>query len=238
MTLRVRITRRKSRGQDNIDRMTPRGPIRYEGWAAFAPEDPKLSRTTLSPTRAVLVLAATAYLAFLWFDAAGVRGALRFEPRPLRFFTQAACLFPRASQAAIDYRAEGYRCSDSTWVEIDTAPYFPIDADNKENRFTRAMHFFRQNRPTMRALDEWLVHRYNADASWHTMTSSAASDIGAIGGIRLSSVRIPIPKPGEPVTRFEHRPLDHYPSDQVKRWYHTPERMVVERCERLRSGGE
>lgn len=127
-------------------------------------------------------------------------------------------------------------------MEIDTAPYFPIDADNKENRFSRVMHFFRQNRPTMRALDDWLVRRYNADASWRTMTSSAAADAKApsdwIGGIRLASVRVPIPKPGEPVARFEHRPLDQYPSDQVKHWYHTPERTVVERCERAKSGAE
>src|SRR6185369_16131667 len=82
------------------------------------------------------------------------------------YFTQLAALFPGAARHAIDYRVEGYRCRDKTWVEIDVWPWFPIDAGNKENRFYRVIHFYgdaHPHRQTMRALDEFIVGRYDAD---------------------------------------------------------------------------
>ena len=73
-------------------------------------------------------------------------------PRPARYFTQVACLFSEAARAAIDYRAEGFSCEHRAFQEIDVRAYFPIDHDSKENRFYRALHFYREDRTTMRAL--------------------------------------------------------------------------------------
>ena len=58
-------------------------------------------------------------------------------------------------------RRLGVRAS-GRWARADTRAYFPLDPDDKENRFQRVMHFFRDNRPTMHALDEYLVRHHNA----------------------------------------------------------------------------
>ena len=46
-------------------------------------------------------------------------------------------------------------------------PYFRIDADNKENRFQRALQFYRKNRNVMRALEDFIVARHNATGATH-----------------------------------------------------------------------
>jgi hypothetical protein len=166
---------------------------------------------------ALRALAGT-YLVCVVLDGAGCTAPARFLPRPIAFFTQVSVLFPKAAYFTIDYRAEGFRCKDATWVELDTRPYFPIDPDDKENRFNRAMHFFRENRKTMQALDKYLVHENNTHADER------------IGGVRMLSLRIPIPKIGTSFERYTRYPLAHYPESERQYFYHTTDSLRARRC--------
>ena len=103
-------------------------------------------------TIALRVLAG-AYLAGVWFDGVGSTLPSHLLPRVPNYFLQVAALFPRAATMTIDYRAEAWVCADRKWEELDTRPYFPLDPEDKENRFQRVMHFFRQDETTMHALD-------------------------------------------------------------------------------------
>ncbi len=150
--------------------------------------------------------------------ALGGMGWNRTElPGPVRFFTETSCLFPRAGTMAIEYRAEGYLCTGKRWVPIDVRPDFPIHAENKESGFHRAMYFFRREARVMHALDDYLVARNMARGK-------------ELGGVRLSSIRIPFPELGGDVERFRYRPIDEYPPKWHKAWYRTPQRRVKERC--------
>jgi hypothetical protein len=161
---------------------------------------------------------AAVYLASIGLDGSGCSWPTDVLPRPLAFFTQVSVLFPKVAYATIDYRAEAWVCSRQEWVELDTRPYFPGHPDDKENGFNRVMHFFRENRKTMQALDRYLVRSHNA-----------ASE--RIGGVRLLSLRIPIPKVGTPFERYVRRPLSYYPQAERKNFYHTPESVRAKRCE-------
>lgn len=178
----------------------------------------------------VLGVLGALYLASILLSAAGSSLPERILPRPLLYFTQVARLFPGAARFSIDHRAEGFRCSDRKWVEIDTRPYFPISADNKENRFYRAMHFFRQHRPALQSLDEFLVTRHNARFSAGITEGTAG---GRIGGVRLSSLRLPLPEPGQRFPRYERRPLDTVPEELRKVRYYTPQSKRSARCEEV-----
>jgi hypothetical protein len=133
------------------------------------------------------------------------------------YFAQIAALFPHASPRVIDYRAEGWSCTDRKWAEIDVRPYFPVDQDNKESRFQRALQFYRRNRTVMRALDDFVVDHWNDHHD-------------KIGGVRFLSLRIPYPKPGERVRSYAWEPLSHFPQDQRHDWYWTPKSRRAERC--------
>ena len=152
---------------------------------------------------------------------------------PIAYFTQIAALFPGAAGHAIDYRVEGYRCRDKVWTELDVRPYFPIDADNKENRFYRAIHFYgdaHPHRQTLRALDELIVSRYDGDL----IDAAARGQAGdPIGGVRFVKLHVPFGKPGDGSPRYERKPLDAYPDDQRKHLYYTPESKREERCNRI-----
>ena len=74
-----------------------------------------------------------------------------------------------------------------------------IDADNKENRFHRALQFYRKERKVMRALEAYLIRSNNASSSRPK-----------IGGARFLSLRIPYPKLGDHVEPFERKPLTSY----------------------------
>jgi hypothetical protein len=166
-----------------------------------------------------------AYLVGVWLDGTGTGIPAKVLPRVANYFVQVSALFPWASPVSIDYRAEGYVCSEGEWRELDTRPYFPIDPEDKENRFNRVMHFFRDNRPTMQALDSYLVDSH----------ASGKHDDGiphdrALGGVRLSSLRIPIPPPGAPLERTSRKPLPFYPDEQRKVFYHTPRSKLSQRC--------
>lgn len=170
--------------------------------------------------RYALVALAGLFLADVWLDAVGSTLPSKILPRSLLYFGQIAALFPHAGEKQIDYRAEGYSCADHKWVEIDPRPWFPIDADNKENRFYRAVQFYRENRKVMRALDEYIVGHYNAS---HDAEKK-------IGGVRILSLRIPLPPPGTKIDPYKREELAKYPEDQRHNWYWSPGSMRRERC--------
>jgi hypothetical protein len=185
----------------------------------------------LAAPKVVLGLIAAVYLVTVFAEAAKAGTAAKVLPAPLAYFTQLAALFPRASHGAIDYRAEGWVCRDRKWIEIEPRKWFPIDAENKENRFYRAMYFYHLHRQTMRALDDFIVDHYDADAR-----DQAAAGTGAppeIGGVRLTRVIVPLGTPGEPEARYARKPLGEYPEDQRKELYWTPESKREERCARI-----
>ncbi len=172
----------------------------------------------------ILTLVAVAYFACIWLDAAGSRLHERIFPAALTYFTQVAALFPKAAMDVLEYRVEGWDCASARWREIDARIDFPMDADSKENRFYRVLHFFRQTRPVMRALDEFLVSRHNA------RVSLGGERIGFIGGIRTQSIRVPLPKPGDKSQPYRRLPADSYPTDEHHYWYWTPGSRRAERC--------
>ena len=168
--------------------------------------------------RYALVAIAGLYLADVWLDGVGSNLPGKVLPRSLLYFGQIAALFPHAGEKQIDYRAEGWVCAERKWVEIDPRPWFPIDADNKENRFYRAVQFYRENRTVMRALDEYVTKHHNA-----------AHD-RKIGGVRILSLRIPLPPPGAKIDPYKREELAKYPEDQRHNWYWSPGSMRRERC--------
>jgi hypothetical protein len=99
-----------------------------------------------------------------------------------------AALFPKAATHSIEYRAQGYTCSGPI-REIDLRPYFPIHADDKENRFSRAMHFVRDEPTAMEALEAYVMREYNR------------SETDKIGGVSFVGLYVPIPALGTPFSR-------------------------------------
>jgi hypothetical protein len=175
--------------------------------------------------RVALLTCGAAYLVGVWLDGTGSGIPAALLPRTANYFVQVAALFPRAAVASIDYRAEGFVCGDGTWMELDTRPYFPIDSDDKENRFNRVMHFFRENRTTMTALDSYLVENHNSGRREDGIPHGRP-----IGGVRLSSLRIPLPSPGDQLERTSRRPLSFYPDDERQVFYHTPRSRLSQHC--------
>ena len=187
----------------------------------------------MNVTRVALRVLAGTYLAGVWLDGVGSTLPSRMLPRVPNYFLQIAALFPRAATMSIEYRAEAWVCADRQWEELDTRPYFPLDPEDKENRFQRVMHFFRQDEKTMHALDAYLVERH---ASGRGL--DGIDPVKAIGGVRLLSLRIPLPKPGEPLERNHRLTLSAYPDDERHVFYHTPRSKAVERCGTAGEGSE
>jgi hypothetical protein len=188
-------------------------------------EPDEIARAWQAPlaTRVLTVVAAV-YFGSIWLDAMGSNLHTRLLPNTLTYFTQVAGLFPNAALATIEYRVEGWDCAGNRWREIDPRTDFPMDADSKENRFYRALHFFRQSRPVMHALDEFLVDRHNARAR------DGREEVGLIGGIRTQSIRVPLPQPGQKIERYARLPADSYPEGQRHYWYWTLTSRREERC--------
>lgn len=158
----------------------------------------------------LLMGASVIYLAGLFFDGVQPKTSRALLPASVLYFVQATCLFPHAALAAIDYRLEGWDCDAQSFRELDPTPYFPIHANDKESRFYRAAHFHRRNRPVMEALERYVLEQEHARSSTRW------------GGIRVSSIRTPLPEPGEPVRRWARAPLSDVPADHVKHWFYTP----------------
>jgi hypothetical protein len=168
--------------------------------------------------RLALVAVAFVYFAGILLNAAGAP-LEEILPRPLLYFMQIARLFPNAVEVVTEYRAEAYDCETRHWTELDVRPYFPLRADDKENRFDRAMFFYRRSAPVMKALDDYLVSANNL----------AGRPI--IGGVMLLSLRIPVPAPGQVLEPYRRRPLTDYPADERKYWYRTSRDDLSARCD-------
>jgi hypothetical protein len=168
--------------------------------------------------RRTLIAVAAAYLTLIWLEAAHQRPPL---PDTLRFFVDSAGLFPDKSEKAIDYRVEVWRCDSSKFVELDVASVFPIHGGDKENLVTRALYFHRHNEKVLRALDDYIVAR-----------------VDGAGGVRFSSLRIPIPARGERSQPYAHTPLDEVEANassthiEKHLWYTTPDDLIASRCAR------
>jgi hypothetical protein len=134
------------------------------------------------------------------------------------FFTEATCLFPEAATYVIEFRLETWSCRDAAWQASDPRPLFPIEADSKESRFQRLGHFYQRHKQVMSSLDEWIVERLGSRGE-------------RVGGIRVVKVLRPIPAPGAPIPRHEHRPLDPIPVDQRRDMYVTPAIDRRNRCD-------
>jgi hypothetical protein len=141
--------------------------------------------------------------------------------RPAAFFTEATCLFPRASAFAIEYRLEVWPCG-RRWEPIDPRPYFPIQPDDKESRLQRLGYFYERNRPAMQALDAYIATRHAAGAD--------DGVTGMIGGIRLFKIVRPFPSAGEPVDRYRFEPRAPVPAEQRREVYYTPGPERKRRC--------
>src|SRR5262249_31946166 len=134
-------------------------------------------------------------------------------PALVQHFVEAPGLFPHAAIDIIDYRLEVWSCRDQAFHEIDTTPYFPMRPDDKENRFKRLAQFYHSNPKVLDALDSWL----------------AARPVEPVGGIRLYSLRLPIPPSGQ-IERWSPRPLADLPASVKKLWYQTTLPMRNQRC--------
>lgn len=166
--------------------------------------------------RAALVVVAGLYLFVLALANTGSNISKGLPAVP-RYFTQVACLFPRAALMGIEYRVEGWSCDQQAWVPLDHRPDFPLHSDHKESRFHRLGSFYRRELPVMQALDAYLVRR------------NAARGV-RIGGIRYSSLRIPLPPVGGAIERYRWKPLDAFPAEYRKGWYETGRINRTARC--------
>jgi hypothetical protein len=170
-------------------------------------------------------LLAAVYLVCIWVDGIGCSAPYKILPGTLSYFVGIAQLFPKAAAATIEYRVEGWVCKDKRWEELDYRPYFPLHADDKENRFHRIMYFYRKDKDTMEFLDDYFVAQHNAGRHTDGITSGHA-----IGGVRLVSPRIPLPKPGDELSRFRHRALFEYPKSYRHTVFHTEKTDLDQRC--------
>jgi hypothetical protein len=177
--------------------------------------------------RAAATIAAGLYLASLFLSGAGSKLPRNALPATALYFVQTTCLFPHAARMVIDYRLEGWQCAEQRFVELDVRPHFPIHADDKESRFQRLGYFHRRNRPVMQALEQYVVERENARTPGHPL-----------GGIRLSSLRLPFPELGDAVPRFRRLPLEEHAPDRIKHWYYTPRSRRTERCTAVEAAGD
>jgi hypothetical protein len=174
---------------------------------------------------AALLSLGALYLAGLWLNGVGSSIPERHLPRPVLFFLQATKLFTHAGTVTIDYRAEAWLCDERRWVELDTRPYFAIHKDDKESRFHRTLHFYRRHRATMQALESYLIEAHHARHASEGLPRGAR-----VGGMRFSSLRLPIPAPGQPVGRWQRKPFADHPKERQKRWYWTPRSKRAARC--------
>jgi hypothetical protein len=141
--------------------------------------------------------------------------------RPAAFFTEATCLFPRASSYAIEYRLEVWACG-RRWEPIDPRPYFPIQPDDKESRLQRLGYFYERSHAVMQVLDTYI--------STHHAAGADDGVAGPIGGIRLFKIVRPFPSAGEPVDRYHFEPFAAVPAEQRRDIYFTPGPERKRRC--------
>jgi hypothetical protein len=142
------------------------------------------------------------------------------RPYPALYFCQVAKLFPGATLYVFEHRAQGYKCGGEL-VEIDVRPFFPIHADDKESRFDRAIHFYSTDRPTMQALESYVIREYNK------------TEPDKIAGVALTRIQTPIPAPGSAFPRYGRKPLSDYPEKERQVFYHTTKRVLTSAARRV-----
>ena len=151
-------------------------------------------------------------------------------PATFEHFVRVPCLFPHAATDVIDYRLEAWSCRERSFRELDVRPYFPMHEDDKENRFQRLAFFFRHDATVLRALDDWLVAAHKGSILDAGAGGGATDGVaGPIGGIRLSSLRLPVPAPGA-IERWTRRPLAELPASVKKEWFRTTGERRTARC--------
>lgn len=182
--------------------------------------------------RLFLAACAALYFAMIFLDVTESGFTYAFIPGPVRFFGQIAALFPSAKTHDVDYRAEGWSCSDGMFHEIDVAPFFPILSDNKEGRFQRAMHFYHESPRVLAKLADFIVEGHNARVRAEAKEGKA-EDPGFIGGIRLLSVVTPIPPPSQGAARYRWKPLADYAFSDRRSWYETPAKKYWQACREM-----
>ncbi len=177
----------------------------------------------------VVSLVAGVYLISVFVEGLWPDTMHRLVSRPVAYFAQIAKLFADRSEVSIDFRVEGFRCDRHQFQELDIRPYFPMHADDKENRFDRTMSFFIENPRVYAALDAYIVEHHNA-----RVAAGDATDLPRIGGVELLSVRIPIPAPGDDFPRYHRVPIAEMPRDWVRKpWYLTRLDDRMRRCDEV-----
>ncbi len=172
--------------------------------------------------RYALTAGAAIYLFLIGFNTLNSRAAYNLVPQPILYIAQISGLFKWAKIYDNEFRVEGWDCRSRSFREIDIRPYFPILADDKENRFSRAVYFFRSHRQVLNALDDFIRDKYNE--------SDRAAREGKVGGVRFSNVRSRIPPPGGKIERYRPLSLADYPADSVRHLYFTTRRNRNARC--------
>jgi hypothetical protein len=175
----------------------------------------------------LVTLVAGVYLVAVFVEGVWPNRAYRALSRPVVYFAQIAKLFADRSEFEIEFRVEGFDCEHHQFRELDVRPYFPMHANDKENRFDRTMSLFLENPRVYRELESYILDRHNA-----RVAAGEATDLPRIGGVELISVRIPIPEPGDDFPRYRRVPLSDLPLTlERKVWYitHLDDRM--RRCE-------
>lgn len=175
----------------------------------------------------LVAMVALGYLVSIFLNSAGSRLPREVLPRPALYFAQVACLFPKAAVVSIEYRVEGFSCTQQSFVPFDHRPYFPLHPNDKENRLHRAAHFYRRNAQVMKELEAYLIQQHNA----RPPSQRAAAQLqDPIGGIQLMSLRIPFPDPGSRVERYHYDPVASVPREFRKHWYRTPKARRSQYC--------
>ncbi|HTA91901.1 MAG TPA: hypothetical protein VK745_20105 [Polyangiaceae bacterium] len=200
------------------------------------PEPPPAQRTEprvavgWGPTwfRRLSVFVAGAFLLELALGSNGWAPIPDADLGPLRLFSEGACLFPDAAEFAIEYRVEGWSCARQRFEALDYRPYFPMHESDKESRFYRVASFYHSNRKVMRVLEAYLLQRHNERVA----RGEDVQPLGMIGGIRVLSLRIPLPAAGQKIERYHYLPLTAYPDSYRKEWYYTQASRRPELCKK------
>ena len=159
----------------------------------------------------------------VWLDAVGSNLPSKLLPRPWVLLPlQVAALFPAAA-LGVDRlpRREGWSCAGpSLEKEVDVRPYFPLDADNKENRFQRALQFYRKNRTVMRELERLRGRARERERLASASRQRSLLTVCASPTPRLDSTSTPWSIARCRATRRIGDPD----------WYWTPASRIAERC--------
>jgi hypothetical protein len=152
-----------------------------------------------------------------------VQPAHRGLRAPIAYFTECTGLFPEAdwvgkSEAtkvpgAKELRISAWSCDRNRWERFDPRPYFPIQADDKESRLPRMVHFYIEEsgdktdaRATAHALEAFLFAHHDGDGEDDGVS-------GRLGGIKLERVAWPFGEVAGDVPRYHYDPFAALPAN-------------------------